>query len=63
MTLVPKIGLNPRLTDRQLINLILKSPELTRAFGAKSMLAWDLLDQKSNDPSSKLSALTALKLK
>jgi len=56
VTLVPKIRLNPRLTDRQLINLILKSPELTRAFGPKAMLAWDFIEKESDDPSSKISA-------
>jgi hypothetical protein len=63
VTQVPKFRPRPSITDRALINLILKSPELTRAFGAKSMLAWDFIEKESDDPSSKISAPLVLTLK
>lgn len=40
MTLVTKIRHNPRISDRQLVSLILKSPKLTSAFGKHLVEDW-----------------------
>ena len=46
MSVVTKLVSNPRITDRNLISLILKSPELTKAFGSKPLMDWDALEEK-----------------
>ena len=60
MTLATKIKSNPRITDKQLIDLISNSSQLTSAFGAKKMLDWSLLEEKLTASTAKLSEIRDL---